>query len=74
MYSPQTQSRMAHLRSRASEGSITEEELREAVKLMREDRYAALQAQQAKAASGGRGKAAKRPVDVGSLFDSLDKI
>jgi len=73
MYSPQTQSRMAHLRAKASDGSISEEELREAVKMMREDRYAVLQAQQAKASSGG-GRKAKAPVNVASLFDSLDKI
>ena len=71
MYSPATQSRMAHLRAKASDGSITEEELREAVRMMREDRYAVLQAQANKPT---RSKAAKAPVNVASLFDSLDKI
>lgn len=71
MYSPQTQSRMAHLSSKASDGSISEEELREAVKLMREDRFSALQAQANKPPSTRKSKV---PVNVGALFDSLDKI
>jgi hypothetical protein len=71
MYSPETQSKMAHLRAKASDGSITEDELRQAVKMMREDRFAALQAQANKPPSK---RAAKAPVNVASLFDSLDKI
>lgn len=71
MYSPQTQSRIAHLRARCADGSITAEELREGVKLMREDRYSALTAQANKPAGA---KARKAPVNVGALFDSLDKL
>ncbi len=71
MYSPQTQSRIAHLRAKTADGSITPEELREGIKLMREDRYSALQAQANKA---GAAKRSKAPVNVGALFDSLDKI
>lgn len=71
MYSPETQSKMAHLRAKAVDGSITEEELRQAVKLVREDRYGVLQAQANKPASK---RAPKAPVNVGALFDSLDKI
>lgn len=70
MYSPETQSKMAHLRAKAVDGSISEEELRTAVKLIREDRYSVLQAQ----ANKPSGKRAKAPVNVASLFDSLDKI
>jgi hypothetical protein len=62
---------MAHLRAKASDGSITEEELREAVRMMREDRFAALQSQANKPPSTRKAKA---PVNVASLFDSLDKI
>lgn len=71
MYSPQTQSRMAHLRSKATDGSITEAELAEAVKMIREDRFSALQAQANKPAGK---RSAKALVNVASLFDSLDKI
>lgn len=69
MYSPQTQSRIAHLRSKCADGSVTMEELREAVKLMREDRFTATTA-----SAAAKQRKTKAPVNVGALFDSLDSI
>lgn len=72
MYSPETQSRMAHLRAKCADGSITEAELAEGVRLMRADRFSAVTA--AQAAARGKGKRTKAPVNVDSLFADLDKL
>ena len=71
MYSPETTSRMAHLRAKCVDGSITPEELAEGVRLMREGRFHAVAAQ---ASSGARAKKSKAPVNVDSLFDDLAKL
>lgn len=71
-YSPETTSRLAALRAKCADGSITKEELAEGIRLMRSDQYSAVKAAQA---AGSRPKrAGKAPVDVGALFDDLDKI
>lgn len=71
MYSPETTSRIAALRAKCVDGSITAEELREGVRLMREDRFAAVKSSAAKPSGGKRAKA---PIDVGALFNDLDKL
>jgi hypothetical protein len=63
---------MAHIRAKVVDGTVTAEELREGVRLMREDRFGALQA--AANSASGRKKAAKAPVNVDNLFADLDKI
>lgn len=41
MYSPETQARLAVLRQKATDGSITEEEMQEGIRLLRGDRIGA---------------------------------
>lgn len=41
MYSAETQARLAILRSKATDGTITEEEMREGIRLLRGDRIGA---------------------------------
>lgn len=43
MYSPEVQARLAQLRAKLADGSITEEEMIEGVRLLRGDRKAAAQ-------------------------------
>lgn len=71
MYSPETQSRISTLRSKCADGSITPEELREGVKLMREDRFTAVTSS---AAAGTGKRKAKQPVNVDAIFADLDKL
>lgn len=65
--SPELQSKLALWRLRAAEGTITREEMREAILHLRADRLSAADAS-AKSKSKAR---AKGPVDVDSLLDSL---
>lgn len=73
MYSPEAISRLAQIRAKCADGSVTKEELAEGVRLMRQDRHSAVTSA-ASASSGGRKRAAKKPVDVDNLFADLDKI
>lgn len=73
MYSPEVQSRLATIRAKASDGSATVEDYREAIKLIREGRVSALNAQKAKS-SAGSGRKTKAPVNTDALFDELGKI
>lgn len=70
MYSPETQSRISTLRSKCADGSITPEELREGIKLMREDRFSAVTS----SAAAGSKKKTKAPVNIAQIFDDLDKL
>lgn len=69
MYSPETQSRMATLRSKCADGSIQAEELIEAIKLMRAGRISAVTA-----SAASKAKKTKAPVNVADLFADLDKL
>lgn len=69
MYSPETQSRISTLRSKCADGSITPEELKEGIKLMREDRFTMVTSS---AAAGTKKK--KAPVNVDAIFADLDKL
>ncbi len=71
MYSPEVQSRITQLRNLAMTNEITRDQMKEAVRLLREGRLAA---QQASASAGKRSKAAKAPVNTQALFDELDKM
>lgn len=67
MYSPEVQNRITQLQEKALAGTLTLEDCRESILLLRQDR---LSASQASAAS----KRAKQPVNTDQLFDELDKL
>lgn len=69
MFSPETQSRISNLRLKAVAGTVTAEEMKEAIHLLRQGRASAVAA-----SSAARAKGAKKTVDVGALFDDLDKL
>lgn len=69
--SPELQSKLALWRQKSIDGTITLEELKEAVRIMRSDRHAALDAQM-KSSSGSRAK--KAPVDTAKLLSDLDNL
>jgi hypothetical protein len=71
--SPELQSRLTQLRAKAADGTITLEELREAVRAMRQDRHAALDAQ-ARSTKGTGKRGAKPPVDTQKLFGDLENL
>lgn len=72
MYSPEVQSRLVTIRAKASDGTATVEDYREAIRLIREGRVSALQAQKASRSSSK--KTSKAPVNTDALFDELEKI
>lgn len=68
--SPEVSSRIAAIRQRAVEGTATDEECREAIRLMREDRRAAY-----KTSDTSRRKAAKAAIpDADALTDELANL
>jgi hypothetical protein len=69
--SPELQSKLALWRQKSIDGTITLEELKEAVKIMRADRHAALDAQM-KSSSTTRAK--KAPVDTAKLLNDLENL
>lgn len=70
--SPELQSKLALWRQKSIDGTITLEELKEAVKIMRADRHAALDAQMKSSSSGSRAK--KAPVDTQKLLNDLENL
>lgn len=73
MYSPEIQSKIATIRQKADAGTATVEDYREAIRLIREGRVSALNAQKASRATGS-GRKPKAPVNTDALFDELEKI
>lgn len=68
MQSPEVQSRLAILRAKAADDTITPEELREAVQILRADRRSA-------AATPSKSSRAKGPVrSADSLLGELDAL
>lgn len=65
MYDAQTQSQISIYRQKAIEGTLTLDDMKEAIKMLREGR--------ATAQSPGKAKS-KAPVNVDSLFDALDGL
>lgn len=68
--SPELQSKIAEYRAKAADGTITLDEMRQAIIHMRGDRYAALNA----AAKAGRTSKAKDKGPVKSADDLLSEI
>lgn len=60
-------------RTKAADGSITLDEMREAIKVLRANRLSSMEAA-AKSKSGGRKKAPAAPVDAGNLLDQLNGL
>jgi hypothetical protein len=71
--SPELQSKLALWRSRAQDGTITLAELQEAIRLMRADRHAALDAQ-LKSSSKTKTSSKKAPVDTQKLLNDLENL
>lgn len=66
---PEVQARIQLLRVKALDNTITQDELREAIKLLRADRYTVASA----SAKGKAAKAAKAaPVDTDALLNELE--
>ena len=63
MYSPEVQSRLAIFRQKAVEGSLTQEDMIEAVKIMRGDRYAALRSAASSTSRRAKAKAEIKHAD-----------
>lgn len=70
--SPETQSLLSTLRQKSIDNTITLEEMKEAIRIMRADRHAALDAQMRSTAKGKR--AAKAPVDTQKLLSDLENL
>lgn len=68
--SPEAQARVQLLRQRSREGTLTDEEAREAIILLRQDRVAAAAA----SAKSKAKKAAAAPVNSEDLLSELDNL
>lgn len=71
--SPELLNKLAEWQRKAADGSITLDEMREAVIALRANRSASAEAA-AKSAKGSRSKATKVPVDAGGLLDQLNGL
>jgi uncharacterized protein YnzC (UPF0291/DUF896 family) len=67
MISPETQQRIDELRQKSRDNTITREEMREALTLMRGDRVRA-------AATSKTSRAKKQPVNSDNLLSELDNL
>lgn len=72
--SPETQSRLSILRQKSVDNTITLEEMKEAIRMMRADRHAALDAQMKSSKSSGGKRAARAPVDTAKLLSDLENL
>jgi len=71
---PETKEKIRQWREKVLNGTITREELREALALMREDRTAFSTTARAAKRSGGTKKAKASDVDADALLDELDNL
>lgn len=71
MYTPEVQSRISTLRAKALANTLTREEMKEAVILLRQGRSSAVAAS---AAGKTRAKASRAPVNVDAQLDELMKM
>lgn len=68
MYSPETQSKIAIFRQKAVEGTLTLDECRESIKLLREGR------ETAQAAARASKSKSKPPANAEALLNELDNL
>ncbi len=71
--SPELINKVAEWRRKAADGTLTLEEQKEAILVLRQNRTAALSAQP-KAKSSGGGRAKKGPVNADALLGELDGL
>lgn len=70
---PELLNKLSNWRAKAADGSLTLDEMREAIKVLRANRMSTAEAA-AKSKSGGRKKAPAAPVDAGNLLDQLNGL
>jgi hypothetical protein len=68
--SPELQSKIAHWRAKAVNGTLTADEMREAITALRQDRVGAAVA----SATSKAGKVKAAPPDASSLLDELEGL
>lgn len=71
--SPELLNQISIWRAKSADGTISLEELREAVKTLRENRMNSAEAA-AKSKAGGSKKTKAAPVDAGNLLDQLNGL
>lgn len=71
---PELLNKLANWRAKAADGSITLEEMRESVKVLRANRMASAEAAAKSKSGGSRKKSPAMPVDAGSLLDQLNGL
>ena len=69
--SVETEFKIKEWREKAAAGTLTLEEMKEAIILLRRGRLAAAEAASKSASTAGKAKAKKQPVDAQSLLDGL---
>lgn len=67
MYDPETSAKIQLYRQKSLDGTLTQDEMREAIGLLRQGRAAA-------AATSAKSRSKKAPVDSGALLDQLDSL
>lgn len=70
---PELLNKLAEWRRKCTDGTITLDEMRESVRVLRGNRMASGEAA-AKSKAGGGGKKKATPVDAGSLLDQLNGL
>lgn len=72
--SPELLNQLKEWQRKASDGTITIDEMREAVKVLRQNRLGAADAAAKSKTGGGGGRKPKAPVDAGGLLDQLSGL
>lgn len=71
---PELLNKLAEWRRKCTDGTITLDEMRESVRVLRGNRMASGEAAAKSKAGGGGGKKKAAPVDAGSLLDQLNGL
>jgi len=72
--SPELLNQIAEWQRKSADGTITLEEMREAVKVLRANRLSSAEAAAKSKAGGGSRAKSKVPVDAGGLLDQLNGL
>jgi hypothetical protein len=71
---PALLTKITEWRHKCADGSITLDEMREAVKVLRANRVSAAEAAAKSKSGGAKSKKSSTPVDAGSLLDQLNGL